>query len=430
MSAPFIIYSANDSPRLRYVLDWIFKERFQSDYIITPSEADVLHLPFFISYGKQLPNSYYVPDAGLLWQTEIMEHDIKTGEWKNIPTLYASDDSSNSISFDVFSAVFFLLSRYEEYYSDKTDKHGRYPATESILYKNGWLERPIVDEWVAALAEELNASLPVFSYLPTYDIDIAWSYKHKGFARNAGGLLKDLLSLKFDLAAERVGVLNSKLQDPFDCFEWLQSVHKANKYKPAYFLLSALETGPFDKNISPEHPAMRALIKQLDDEGAVGIHPSYDTYKDEAAFQLEKATLEKIIQKKILLSRQHYVRMFLPYTYQQLLSLEITDDYSMGYGTHIGFRNGSGFSSLWYDITNETVTSLKVHPFCFMDSTAHYEMKLGAEDAFTRLAKMTAILRKTNSSLITVFHNFSLGTANEWKGWRNNYESFLREVSK
>ncbi len=99
----------------------------------------------------------------------------------------------------------------------------------------------------------------------------------------------------------------------------------------------------------------------------------------------------------------------------------------MGYGSHLGFRAGTGNSFLWFDLEKDMATQLRVHPFCFMDTTAHYEAKLSPAEAFARLEAMSKVLEKTGSTLITVFHNFSLGTSNEWKGWRQAYEHFLGE---
>ena len=175
MSTPITIYCTADSKRLRYVLKWLFEEQLRCDYIVTQN-AHVAH----ISYGKIMPDVICIPDAGLLWQQNIQQHDVSIGEWQNIPTLYAAQEPY-TLTFDIFSALFFLLSRYEEYYPYTPDKHGRYPATESVLYKHNLLERPIADEWIAAfrklLQEKTGLSLetPSFSFLPTYDIDIAYS---------------------------------------------------------------------------------------------------------------------------------------------------------------------------------------------------------------------------------------------------------------
>jgi hypothetical protein len=153
-----VIYSAKKSNRLQYALDWLFRERLQLDYKVTSAENDIAELPFFISYGKSFPNSFLIPDEGLLWEHEINVLKPETGLWHNIPTLFArpnGEAKGSQLPFDIFSAVFFLLSRYEEYYSYKADKHNRYPATNSILYKNGWLQRPLVDEWVMLFGKQL-----------------------------------------------------------------------------------------------------------------------------------------------------------------------------------------------------------------------------------------------------------------------------------
>ena len=149
MSTPIIIYCAADSNRLQYVLKWLFGEQLRCDFIVTQN-AHAAH----ISYGKNIPNAICIPDTGLLWQQDIQQHEVAIGEWQNIPTLYAVQEYT--IPFDIFSALFFLLSRYEEYYPYKPDKHGRYPATDSLLYRHHLLERPIADEWVAAFRKFLQ----------------------------------------------------------------------------------------------------------------------------------------------------------------------------------------------------------------------------------------------------------------------------------
>ena len=60
-----------------------------------------------------------------------------------------------------------------------------------------------------------------------------------------------------------------------------------------------------------------------------------------------------------------------------------------------------------------------------MDATAHYYKNLTAEQAFTELETMNAILKKTNSKLMLVMHNYALGNDQEWEAWQKAYEHFL-----
>lgn len=430
-----VIYAPNTSNRLNFVLEWLFKERLHLAYRLTNNEQEAARESLLIAYGKALPGSISIPDNGLLWQKGISSHDVKPWTWNDLPVIYSVDNQDFTLPFDLFSALFFLLSRYEEYYPYKPDKHERYPAQASVLYKNGWLQRPLVDEWVAAFRVLLQAKMGIkiepsqFLFLPTYDIDMAYSYLHKGAIRMVGAYLRAFLKFDFRQINERTDVLKRKQKDPYDSFRWLRQLHKEYGFKPTYFILSALAPGKFDKNIHPEHPAMVRVIKNLAKEGAVGIHPSY--YSGQGyTMSKEKGVLEQVAGRKTEISRQHYIRHKAPDTWRLLIKNGINHDYSMGYGAHLGFRAGTGSSFKWYDIENEAITSLRLHPFCFMDSTAHYEGKLSATDAFAKLDEMSKKLERCGGVLVTVFHNFILGTDYEFRGWRHGYENFMHEKSK
>lgn len=432
---PIAVYSSQTSKRLQYVLDWLFNERLGTGYTLITDEAALKDLPFFIAYGDFFPNALSIPAVSLLWENEVKPHTIPLGVCGETPCLYDVNNPAFTLPFDMLASIFFLLSRYEEYSTPYTpDKHGRYPATESLLYKNGWLRRPLLDEWVAYLVTLLQEQYklaiepPAFTFQPTYDIDIAYSYRYKGFQRALGGFLKDLSAGKLQGMQDRAQVLLGNMQDPYDSYNFISELHKQNKLTPLYFILAALRPGPFDKNISPANNSMQELIKRLAYEGTIGVHPSYDT--DKTGMLYEKEILEQISGERITISRQHYIRLFLPHTYRSLIKEGIHADYSMGYGTQLGFRAGTGSSFLWYDLKNEVETKLRVYPFCFMDTTAHYEEKLSAKEAFAALRSMRNYLQKSGSMLITIFHNFSLGQDPEWEGWTEAYENFLSETAQ
>jgi uncharacterized protein DUF7033 len=428
-----VVYSPSTSNRLKFTLDWLLKERLQLDYTIVHNEQDTANLPFYISYGRPRPKSLSIPDTGLLWPKDIQKTQPEKGTWNDIPTLFDTGGKEYTVPFDIFSAIFFLLSRYEEYFPFNPDVHGRYPASASILHKNGWLHRPLADEWVSAFGKQLQAKgvdVPArgFLFQPTYDIDMAYSHLYKGAKRIVGAYVRALLRGDVKQISERTQVLKNKQKDPYDSFRWLRQLHKEYDCKPVYFILSAFKTTAYDKNIHPQHPAMMRVIKNLAKEGVIGIHPSYYSEQSDT-LDKEKKMLEHISSRTTHISRQHYIKIKTPDTWRLLLRNNITEDYSMGYGSHLGFRAGTGSSFFWYDLQNDLITKLRIHPFCFMDTTAHFELKLSATDAFAKLDEMSKRLEQTGSTLITIFHNFSLGTSNEWKGWRQAYEHFLQEKS-
>ena len=62
--------------------------------------------------------------------------------------------------FDIFSAVFYLASRYEEYGGFTPDAHQRFPPEASILHKTESFEFPLINLWVKELKEALLLKWP------------------------------------------------------------------------------------------------------------------------------------------------------------------------------------------------------------------------------------------------------------------------------
>ena len=254
------------------------------------------------------------------------------------------------------------------------------------------LQKPLVNIWVKSLGIKLKSiypDLPVkqpkFTFIPTYDIDAAWAYKHKGIYRTVGGFLKDFAAGDMERIKERHQVLRGKRKDPFDSFDFQFELQKTFKLKPIYFILCG-EYDTNDKNISIRKPSFQALIKRLGDYADVGIHPSFSSYLDIEKMQREIDNLSEVLHRPLTKSRQHFLRMNLPRSYQKLIELDISDDYTMGFASQVGFRAGIADTFRFYDLENDMVTNLRVHPFAIMDGTMRDYLNLDVE-ASLRLAK-------------------------------------------
>ena len=112
----------------------------------------------------------------------------------------------------------------------------------------------------------------------------------------------------------------------------------------------------------------------------------------------EKKVLETAANTAINSSRQHYIKFSLPETFERLIEAGIENDYSMGYGSINGFRASFASSFNWYDLKTETITSLKIHPFCFMDANSFYEQKQDAEQSYTELMHYLDECKKLNGN--------------------------------
>lgn len=436
-----LIYIKKTSPRLQYIAAFIFNELIKTPYAIT-SHADSFNkfdgIKLNYTDEKISDEELIIHPHGLLNETGITEQNIELFELAGFKAFFrCASEKETTFPFDIFAASFYLLSRYEEYLPHEKDKLGRYAHVNSLAYKNNFLNLPLVNIWINYFAEwlqnkrtegkaELKFYSPGFKFIPTYDIDIAYSYLQKGFLRNAGGALRSALKFNINSIAERIKVLRGTQKDPFDNYDWLDELHRQYGLKPIYFFLVAEKNGKYDKNILPQTKVMQQLIKDHAKKYEIGLHPSWQSGDSESILKREKDSLENICAKEIKNSRQHYLRLTLPNTYRRLIDAGITDDHSMGYGSSNGFRASVASSFFWYDIEKEEQTKLRIHPFCYMDSNAIFQQKLLPQDAFKEMMFYYDQCKMAGGTFITIAHNNNLGS--DKKDWRMVYEKFLKEI--
>jgi hypothetical protein len=429
-----LFYSTHDSPRLTYILELVSNEIFNEPFTLVSDED------FFISAGgskfnyseKRLtPGEFYIRPHGLLFETGIREVPVSMVSCSGKPAFF---ETSGDFPFDIFSAAFYLVSRYEEYLPFHPDKYGRFPHEASLAYKENFLNLPLVNYWLEDLKKALRVKFPNlsfrmkdFKFIPSYDIDIAYSYKNKGLIRNLGGFLKSVVKREWKYFLDRWDVLFNKKKDPFDSYEWLDSLHLYCRTRAYYFFLLAKNQTGVDKNISPDKQAIQSLIAYHAKGYTVGIHPSWQSGDEQAILMEEVDNLEKIIGSPVKYSRQHYLRMSLPQTYRRLIDVGIEKDFSMGYGSSNGFRASLASSFYWFDLKAEKKTELMLFPFCFMDSTAFYERKLNPKAAFAELMEYYNKIKQINGLMVTVWHNNFFGTDTMFTGWKEVYEVFLKD---
>jgi hypothetical protein len=424
-----LIYSHTSSSRLQYICHFIFQEQLGVGYKFTiDSEAFRAHDGPKLNYSdsKFSSNEFQVVPHTLLFEKNIREQAIHCFEWNKTIAFFKSE--SGDAGFDIFAASFYLLTRYEEYLPHTKDEYGRFPHTASLAYRVGFLNKPLVQIWIADLAKkietvfpEISFKHPSFRFTPTYDIDIAYSFKGKGWLRNIGGFLKSP-------SLSRVAVLVGLQKDPYDVYQLLHELHSKHTLSAVYFFLVASSRGQYDKNISPYSFRMWRLFKQHAKKYTIGIHPSWKSYGNVHTIRKEKKILESATDKPITLSRQHYIRLNLPETYEELIEAGITQEYSMGYGSINGFRASVAAPFFWYNLAKENTSPLRIFPFCWMDANSFYEQQQDANTSLSELQYYLQQCQAVNGQMITIVHNNFLGTGLLFKGWRAMYEQFIAQV--
>lgn len=409
------------SPRLKYLLDWLFVEQLNCDYQLFCNYLSWISATGYkINYTEKArteANLWIKPQGLLQKQNKITPVPLNIQRWKHTTVLFYNQPGA-AIPFDIFSAVFYLISRYEEYLPFKPDQHGRFPEHSSIAYQYNFLSEPVVDQWIyhfKNLLKKGDVKLPEkhFQFQFTFDVDMAWKYQNRGVLRYWGGHLRDLSRLNFQGIFERSAVIQGRKTDPYFSFSFLKKALLKQEIKPLFFWLIG-ESSKYDRNTSGHHPAMKALIQDLKKVSRLGIHPSYNSYQKPEIIKEEIALLSSIAKEPVLRSRQHFIRFSLPDTYRILLQSGIREDYSMGFAGYNGFRAGTSLSFYWYDLKEETVTDLRIFPFAFMDATSKFYQKKNPDEVLKEWKRIFLKIRAFNGHFISIWHNYILSLDSEW----------------
>jgi len=428
-----LVYTHKITPRVNYIFKHVFVRILQIPVSFTTKvEEFVAHSGPKITYSKApLGSEFFIRSHDLLFEQGVNDVEIIMQKWEEEPCFFATGDKS-TIPFDIFAASFYLLSRYEEYLPFVKDDHERFSPQQSLAYKNGFLEKPIIDIWAYKFLELLQVRFPNYAYkqreyefISTINVSKVFAFKHKGIIRTIGGFINDFFTLRWKNLWNRFLVVFNFKRDPYNTFNHLLKLQKETGIDTLFFFLISNYT-TFDNNLSTTNATYISLIKSVGDYAKVGLLPSYFTLNNSEKLKKEKNKLESITNVPLYRSRQHYLRLNFPDTYESLLDLDILEDYSMGYNTAIGFRASTCTPFYFYNIDFEIQTPLKLFPFAVSDRALNTTLDYTVDESLVKITSLKNEVKKVNGTFITVFHNESVGNYGEWEGWKTVYKNIVK----
>ncbi len=415
------------------MLDFVFNEVLGIGYTLLSEEpADTLGPTIYYGSDSNNQSNLKINNISLLEEHYIRNIKEEIQALTNEILLFLDSKEIKNEIPDLFSFIFFCLSRYEEYLPHTKDHLGRFQSKDSMMVKMNLTERALVDECINWLKLQLGLKFKEIKFpkkkfsslISTIDIDQVWSFAHKGW-RNYLGLVKNIFTLDFKNLRNRLSSWNNTSNDPFNTFELIEDIHLDSGIKPQYFILLSEKITTIDKNHKSSNPYFVQLIKDLSKSSELGIHPSSHSHAGIDILQNEKRTLETIIEKEVTDSRQHFLILKFPETYRNLIKIGIHRDFSMGYAETIGYRASAGHQFKWFDLDKNQATDLTIIPFQFMDVSLKNYMKLNPVEAISKIEKLKKYAFTIESPLCAIWHNSSLDEDGDWKGWTDVYRKCI-----
>lgn len=370
------------------------------------------------------------------WHADELDQKI-TLTVSSIPIIYGDelprvhrDGDSLRLPIDIFGSAFFMLSRYEEVVTVDRDEHDRFPSRASLAFQEGFLDRPIVDEYVEilwaamrALWPELRRKSRASRTLVTCDVDSAIFFRGNWYQvlRSVGN---DLLERRSPASAARSvssawRVKRGDLSADLDWagLEWIMETNENAGNRVAFYVIPEITNVQNDTPVSLHDPRMRRLLRTIHERGhEIGIHPGYDTYRHPEQMAASVTTLRRVldeegIRQAVIGGRQHFLRWQIPTTARLWEENGLDYDTTLSYADRPGFRCGTCREYPFYDLKDRKTLRLRERPLVLMECSVIARRYLGlgySDEALDRMTRYRETCRRFGGDFTLLWHNSHL----------------------
>jgi hypothetical protein len=218
-------------------------------------------------------------------------------------------------------------------------------------------------------------------------------------------------------------------RDPCDTFDFLMTAAERRGVRCAFYFLAGRTSPAHDGEYSLDDPWIRSLLRRIHARGhEIGLHPSYNTFRDAEATASELRTLERVcaeegIDEPIVGGRQHYLRWENPTTW------EIWDGAGLGYDSTLtfaerpGFRCGVCYEYPAFNLRTRKPLRLVERPLVAMDRTLLDYMGLSERAALEELVELRRRCRLFHGDFTLLWHNSFLLTRRDKRLYREVVEA-------
>lgn len=436
-----ILLPANCKQEADWVCSVLFGEFLGLDYATSQSgnsgfciqhEGRRLELPdvFFAGAAQAWLEPPSLPSLPFMkWETADSGLDVRLVS-QPLPVLFGSPGAALGerhvqLELDIFGSVFFLLSCYEEAVQSDRDSHDRFPATASSAYQEGFLDRPLVNEYLEVLWAAMKHLWPGLQRksrdartLVSCDVDEPYSSRSLlRTVKSAGGdvLRRNLPRLAIqrflNYVASRLG--NTRF-DPLNTFDWIMDVNEMAGNQVAFYFIADHSGGDIDGCYHMDESYIRKLMRHMHGRGhEIGLHGSYNSYKDSAQTMKEVRRLRCVmesegIQQDEVGCRQHFLRWATPKTASNLEAAGIAYDATLTFADCPGFRCGTCYEYSLFDVVQRRPLKLRERPLVVMECSVIAERYMGlgySDEALESMLAYKRTCRRFDGDFTLLWHN-------------------------
>jgi hypothetical protein len=328
---------------------------------------------------------------------------------------------------DLPASTLLTLSRFEETLPVPRDAHGRFSAFSSVAWREGFLHRPIVDEYGIALAQALSYLLPGWTPEERHlRVKLGHDVDEIGVPFSVRSALGHTFRRRSPLATVRDFLaLSTGAENTYQIL--LRTLVKLSRERGLDSAVYWKSNGskPRESGYDPRHKQIRNLVAAFRDQAVeMGIHPGYETFESLEKLSADVSELREWLGERQVGGRQDFLR-WSPQSWVHWNSLGLAYDASVGFADHIGFRAGTSYPYRPWLLSKRCEAELLEIPLLAMDSTLQAYMKLKPGQALARLRECVGRCRTVGGVFTLVWHNTKLMD----DGYTKVYRTLLDELA-
>ena len=340
----------------------------------------------------------------------------------NIPIIYGDKDysefnaSKDCMPIDIFGSAFYMLTRYEEVVLKDKDKFCRFPVKASLAYRENFLDRPIINEYIEILWSLLKKIAPdikrknrKFKICPSHDIDHPFQYGGMGLGRflkhEIGTIQREGLKTAYGKYHMWKTIRKYPDKDPFFTFSRIMDISEENNLNSCFYFMVNKEKYPIEIFTDLNDSRVCSILPIINQRGHdIGLHVSFSSSRSEEKIR-EEFDILKFLCRRYDISqekwgcRYHFLNVNFSDTFSFCENSEIDYDTSVMHPEVCGFRSGICYEYPLYDLIYRKRLNIKEKPLIVMDGTimnTEY-MNLGfGKKAFDYIMKLKNWCRKYN----------------------------------
>ncbi|MCW8932671.1 MAG: polysaccharide deacetylase family protein [Gammaproteobacteria bacterium] len=370
------------------------------------------------------------------WDTTDSGLDIKLLD-PVVPVIFGEpgcviEPKNIKLNLDIFGSVFYMLTCYEEAVKLDRDQHDRFPAHASLAYQEGFLLRPLVNEYLEILWSSIKLlwiNLERKKRTPQTFVSCDVDSPYTCWASNNASTLKKIAGDIFKRKSLLEAVKTIKLRvahifgdfnaDPFYTFDWMMNVNDKVGRKIAFYFITNHTDKVMDGCYNLDENIIKRLIVNIKSRGhEVGLHASYNTYlsleKTKEEIKLLRAFFKKNgINQNSIGVRQHYLRWKKNYTDRNLSDAGVIYDTTLGFAEHIGFRCGTCYEFLLYDLIDHKTLKIYERPLIIMECSLmgkQYMNLTNKDEILLAIQNLKSICHHYQGNFTLLWHNSSFQT--------------------